>query len=214
MGYLDAYITRLNANGSNSSDGIIQASKRTVGNSFDNSLFSSTVLIDNVDYEVIVTQEKQSEDKKILLKPDTKVNIGAVVKMNELNYLVIDFLGDGINEIYPTATLKVCNESLLLSGEPEETQVGIDPNTGQPVFDYTDGLPISYPCIVTMTMGNENLKNQPININGDTILVTLPYFDFKESQIELYDETYQVKSIDKTKVINGVGLLTILGEKV
>ncbi|AZV43723.1 hypothetical protein BAOM_3114 [Peribacillus asahii] len=214
MSYLDIYKTRLQASGDNSTDGIVFSSKHTVKNNFSNSLFSELVLINDDEYEAIITQGEKSNDKQLLLKPDVKINIGSVVKIKESNYLVFDFLGDGINEIYPTATLKLCNNSLTVKGEPTETQVGTNPYTGEPVYEYQDGVPTTYPCIVTMQLENENLENQPIRINNDVVQVTLPYFDFKETQIELYENIYQVKTVDKTKVINGVGLLTVLGEKV
>lgn len=176
-------------------------------------LGASEVVIDGKVTSAVLSKKTNNNggaDKYIIGRRD-EVFQGSLVVLDNQNWLVTTYPLD--NTVYKKAVMTLCNETLVLTGESTETLIGHDPKTGQPVFDYQDGTTLEYPCIVTKTMVNEDL-NLPINIVRDLIKVTLPYFNFKEETIELYDEKYQVKSIDKTKVINGVGIMTILGEGV
>lgn len=179
-----------------------------------NGVSGKDILINDVSTRGIITSKFNSDDGQIkyIMGRNEELFRGSVVDYENMKWLVTSI--PHFNGVYKKAEITICNNTLVIKDEPTEVLVGSNPHTGQPVYEYQDGAPISYPCIVTKLMENEQLKNKPININGDTINVTLPYFEFKESQIELYGEKYQVKSIDKTKVINGIGLLTILGERV
>jgi len=215
MGYLNTYRSRLNANGSNSMDSIVQGSKQTVKNNFSNSLFSEVVLIDDVEYEVIVTQEKLSENKKILLHPDTKIDIGATVKIKELPYLVMDFLGDGINEVYPTATLRLCNSTFPIESNNTSVLIGTD-SYGRPV--YSDQSTVTNtPCIVE-TKYYFNNRNEQITLPEDRMLITMQYQDAPNIEVgkefEMYKSRFKITHFDFSKVINGKGVMVFTGERV
>lgn len=223
MSYLDTYRNRLQSALGNSTRPSVFSSKNTIKNNFSNSLFSEKVLINNVEHEVIPTQLEKSTDKKILMMPDVKINIGEVVRMNNLNYLVTDFLGEGINEIYPTATMKLCNSTFPI--QTDETSILLTDDEGNPILDiYNDeqfiaigGEPIDVPCIVETSYSTKD-DNVQLPLPDNSIKVTIQYNNSScialNYEFEMYDETYKISHIDKSKVINGVGLLIITAKVV
>ncbi|PLR99643.1 hypothetical protein [Bacillus sp. T33-2] len=223
MSYLNVYRQRLQASGNNATDGIVNSSKQTIKNNFSNSLFSETVLIDAVEYEVIVTQEKKSEDKKILLKPDTQIYVGSVVKIKNSHYLTMDFLGEGINEIYPTASLKLCNSSLpIVSNKTrdllrDENGNPVLDDDGRPQYVETGGETIPEPCIVENKVSTGK-DNEQLPLPEGRINVTLKYQVSDSlkvnSEFILYGNTYKILDIDMTKVIGDKGIILLNAERV
>lgn len=215
MSYLDVYRKRLQANGESSSDGIVFASKKTIANNFSSSLFSEIVLINDVEFEAIISQEEASDDKKLLLKPDTKINIGSVVRIKENNYLAMDFLGEGINEVYPTATLKLCNNALTLQQKQVCTVVG--KNDFDEDIVVCNPSEISHlPCIVersTVTSNSENAINLPEGKANVTIPFTVNDSIEIGKSIDLYTEKYEIQDIDYTKSLGETGLMILNVEK-
>lgn len=210
MDIYERYMYRVNSKGSSPTESSLNAGKRDVNYKFASSPSYTLVLVDDNKTEAIVTSKSEYNEKEIIFRPDTKLNIGAVVEFRDTNYLLMEFIE---RDLDPKGLLNLCNNVFIAKGQSIRIVVGTNPFTGQPVYEYQEGINLSYPCIATKTMINEDL-NLPINTDRDLIKVTLPYFDFKEDTFEMYEEKYQVKSIDKTKVINGVGLMTILGEGV
>ncbi|MED3562252.1 hypothetical protein [Bacillus xiapuensis] len=216
--YLGKYQTLLKAN---ATDGIITSSKELVLDNFEQTLFVEDVIVDGVSQKAIVKQEKKSEDKKLIFKPDTKLNKGSVVEWEKLFYLVTDFLGEGINEIYPTATVKLCNSSYPIKqnktrvlktdaqGKPELNKFG------DPVYIYTNGQIINIPCIVQSTFPLVD-ENKQLPLPQGSLTVTMQYReDIKTNDtFPMYNNTYKIRNIDYTKVINYKGIMTLSVEQV
>jgi hypothetical protein len=205
----------------NSNNGVLSSSKEIANQYIDSNLFSETVLIDNVEHVAMVKQDKKSENKKLLLKPDTKVDIGAVVNYEDLNYLTMDFLGEGINKIYPTATLKLCNATFPI--ELNKSKVLLQDDNGNIIYDDLTEEPITVEvpssihllsCIVENKY-RVDTSNEQLWLPENEIMITLPYHSeivlgFKFS---MYDEQYEILNVDRTKVINDKGILVIRAKK-
>lgn len=216
MGYLDLFRQRILSNGEKSTDGIVNTSKQTIKNNFSNSLFSETVLINGIEYEAIITQEKKSEDKKLLLLPNTTVAIGSTVEMNNNSYLIMDFQGEGIHEIYPSATLKKCNSTYPIKSNKTRVLKGHN-QLGKPVYEDTYSIDKLEPCIVDYGTGSTDTESQLV-IPKNTIFVTLKYqqsdtIDYNY-EFEMYNNKYKIKDIDYTKVINEKGIIKLIAERV
>jgi hypothetical protein len=118
MSYLNLFRQRTLSNGNKQSEGIINASKQTIKNNFNNSLFTEKVLINAIEFDAIITQKDKSEDKKILFMPEL------------------------CNSIYPIKSVKTKVLKLDSQGKP------VTDKFGDPVYIYTDGAITSLPCIV------------------------------------------------------------------
>ncbi|WP_299831225.1 hypothetical protein [uncultured Metabacillus sp.] len=195
---------------------VISENKQFFNDSFNDSLFYQIVLINDVEFEAIVKQEKKSEDKKLVLRPDTEISVGSVVSVNNSSYLAIDFLNEGINEIYPTATLKLCNSIFPIPGEITKVLIGTDPKTGRPIYDeqvtYT-----SEPCIVESQYSKSSEVNQ-FKVPEGTLVISMKYQTSEKLKIdyefEMYGSKYKVANFDYTGVIGEKGIMKIIAEKV
>jgi hypothetical protein len=216
MSYLDIYRQRVLANGEKSTDTIINASKETIKNNLNNSLFTETFLVNGIEYSGLVTQGKTSDEKKLLFLPDVKIDIGSVVELKSKFYLIMDFLSEGINEIYPTATLRLTNSTYpIQSGNKTREIMGYD-QFGKPLYSYVYEINKNVPCIVESGIVQTDTNAQLV-IPKNTVYVTLQY-QTSETLIEnyeftMYNNKYKIKDIDYTKVINDKGIIKIIAER-
>lgn len=202
-------------------DPITLANKQAAIQEFDGSYFTKQVIVDNVEYIAMVKQEKKDEDKKLIFKPDVKVNKGSVVTIGDLYYLINNFLGDGVYEIYPTATLKQCNS--FFPAVTDKTKVlmrdehgnVIRDKFGDPVYQWIGGEEFLVPCIVESSIKDRE-KNSQLNLPDGRIVITMKYQPISNvkdnAEFMMYDNTYKIVNVDKTKVINEVGLMTITAD--
>jgi hypothetical protein len=216
MSYLNLFRERILSSGNKSTDGIVNASKQTIKNNFSNSLFSEIVLINGIEHDGIITQKEKSDDKKLLLKPDVQVNIGSVVEVNIDSYLVMDFLGEGINEIYPSATLKLCNSTYPIKSNKTKVLKGHD-TFNRPVYENIYSVDRLEPCIVESGNFTTDTESQLV-IPKNTMFITLKYQQSDtiayNYEFEMYNNKYKIKDIDYTKVINEKGIIKLIAERV
>jgi hypothetical protein len=216
MSYLNLFRQRILSSGNKPTDGIVNASKQTIKNNFSNSLFSEIVLINGMEYEAIITQDKKSEDKKLLLLPDVQVDIGSVVELNSNLYLIMDFQGEGINEIYPSATLKKCNNTYPIKVNKTSQLKGHN-QLGKPVYEDVYSVDKLEPCIVESGNFATDTDSQLV-IPKNTLFITLKYqlsdtinYNY---EFTMYNNKYKIKDIDYTKVINEKGIIKLIAERV
>lgn len=215
MSYLTEYRNRLRLMGSDVKTSTINSTKTSVNNAFTNSLFTDFIKVNGIQFEANITQKKESSDKQVLFRPDTKIDIGSVVEIKGKSYLVIDFIGEGINEIYPTAKLKLCNSTFPIQSNKSQILVGTD-SEGRPI--YQDTYETTYlPCVVTDKLYVNNADEQ-LPLPEGKLLIIVQFIDFnmvKENyEFTMYNSAYKVTSIDYTKVVNNKGYITIHADKV
>jgi hypothetical protein len=179
------------------------------------------ITINDTQYETLYSQGKTSSEKSLLFTPNTKIDIGSVVELNSHSYLIMDFQGEGINEVYPNATLKLCNSTYPIKNN--KTKVLKNDSQGKPILDkfgdpvyiYTDGATVNLPCIVESSIIAADENNQ-LPIPQGQLRVTLSYRDDVKvnDTFSMYNNTYKIRGIDYTKVVNGKGIITLAVEQV
>ena len=102
---LHNYKRRL-ANGTKNS---IDNTKKFIDDNFAQSPFYQVVLINDVEIEAIINDETTTEEKTLLLRPNTDSEKGQIVEFNNHKWLIMDFNND---EVYPTLKLRLCNQLL------------------------------------------------------------------------------------------------------
>ena len=133
----------------------------------------------------------------------------------------MDFLGEGVNEIYPTATLKLCNSTYPIKQNKTKTLKldtqgkPVTDKFGDPVYIYTDGQIINIPCIVESSIVAAD-ENKQLPLPQGQLRVTMQYReDIKMNDtFPMYNNTYKIRNIDYTKVINSKGIMTLSVEQV
>lgn len=220
MDYYSKYKDYMNL--STSSNNITDSTKEIVNSNFNNAYFTETILIEDVEYKAIVKQEKKSENKKIILKPNVKIDVGSTIKIGSSTYLTLDFLGEGVYEIYPTAILKLCNSEFEIKSEDkiefvmENGKVKTD-IYGRPIQKKIKGEVRKVPCIVETNYYYNN-RNEQITLPSDRIMITMKYHDSVNISInehfEMYNSKFFITFVDYSKCINNEGVITIMGERV
>jgi hypothetical protein len=213
MGYFETYKSRLNANGGNVKDSVKNATIDAINKSFTSSLGHLVIKLNGVDTDSILIHSDKDAKKFLLFKPGATVNRGDVALVEGENHLILDVI---VNEIHPKAEIKFCNQTFTLSGAVTKTLVGYD-DFGKPIYSETEGTPTIVPCIVEKSVYIEG-QNTAINLSDHRIKVTLKYQVhndlLEDAEFEMFDESYKIVGVDKTQVINGVGLLIFYGERV
>ncbi len=86
---------------------------------------------------------------------------------------------------------------------------------GDPVYQWVDGEEMLIPCIVESSIKN-NEANKQLNLPDGRIVITMKYQQIdnvkNNEKFQMYDNTYNIVNIDKTKVINEIGLMTITAD--
>ncbi|MGD7047083.1 hypothetical protein FZC83_02370 [Rossellomorea marisflavi] len=218
---LSDYRERVSRRGNSLSETIITNSKISSSSQFLNSPFLQEIMIEGKPVSAVVTQGKTSSDKSVLLQPDSIATIGSVVEINSNSYIMTDFKFEGINEIYPTGTLKICNS--LFPIQTNETRVllrdefgiVVTDERGRPVYT-TEIVAITTPCIVQSRYSFTSSEKQ-ITLPDGRIEIVIKYTvseNLREGyEFEMYGENYMIANIDPTGVIDSKGILVISAER-
>ena len=200
----------MNRDGSSPTESSMNAGKRSINNAFKTSPSYTLVTINGLRTDAIVTNKTNFREKSILFRPDAKVEIGSLVSYKDKTYLITEFLD---RELDPKGKIELCNATVTI----DFTVPGREEFIGKDVFDndvyeYVGESKLHLPAIAKTTLIDEE-RDRAVNLSEDRISVTIQYRDFPYDKFEVYEEIYTVKGIDRTAVIDGFGLLTILGEK-
>lgn len=181
------------------------------------------VLINNTLETKLIINEKYDSDGEAykIIGRLSDIERGNLIKSNEQYWLVISKPED--NGIYRKATMKLCNSTFPI--QTDETSILLTDDEGNPILDIYDdeqftvigGELINIPCIVETSYSTKD-DNVQLPLPDNSIKVTIQYNNSScialNYEFEMYDETYKISHIDKSKVINGVGLLIITAKVV
>lgn len=112
MSFSDSYRQRLYAYGDNESQAIRNSTYEIVNKNFSNSPNYVKVKINDTESDGRILDGDVYNEKKILLRPNSKVDIGSYIQIDDSvndTWLVFDFEGE---LIAPKVTIKKCNEKL------------------------------------------------------------------------------------------------------
>jgi hypothetical protein len=142
------------------------------------------------------------------------IQIGDFITESDKTYLTIYETED--RDFYSSAKMRLCNSTLTIPGDTTKTQTGTDWR-GAPVYDETSTSPTLLPCIAESKIYLSQGENQePINLPNGRILVTIPYTDNSKVNLnfefEMYGHKYKTTHVDRSQVINNVGILQLTAD--
>jgi hypothetical protein len=216
--YLNQYRERVS---NSSADRLVEHTKQSFIKMFIGNPNYKVLIINGTQYETLYSQGKTSDEKSLLFTPNTKVNIGSVVEINNINYLIMDFQGEGINEIYPSATLKLCNSSIPIQSSKTKT-LKLDAQNkpvldkfNDPVYIYSNGQITNIPCIVESSIIASD-ENKQLPLPEGHLHVTMQYRDDVKvnDTFTMYNNSYKIRTIDYTNVIDNKGIMVLSVEQV
>jgi hypothetical protein len=96
MSYFDTYKSRVKSDGNTPSDSFSNATKHLINESFMDSPTYSKIDIGGIDYDVRITDEEKIDEKKLLFRPDTSVEVGLYANISGNKWLILNFDSDRI----------------------------------------------------------------------------------------------------------------------
>lgn len=225
MSYLDDYNARINASGTTIGQSQFNSTAAFINATFADSPFYKVVQVNGANLEIrlmditSVTRSNaiqliQYQLKFILLKPNTSLNIGDMIVMDGVQWMVTDYTGE--NPLYPKAKIEQCNYLLAVTTGVTKTLVGYD-SLKRPVYNSTP-IVTNVNCIIRSSVPNVNL-NQNINLPNDIMYISMEYHSTAKSikendKFEIYNQQYKVTGFDYTAINYGVGIITFVTERV
>jgi hypothetical protein len=175
---------------------------------------------DQYDTQVMLYNKygSSAESRSVIGKPGD-VRRGNVYTYENQAWLTVSFPED--YQIYKKAEIRICNN--LFPIKQDEMRDLLRDADGNPILDgrgrpqyITKTVDITAPCIVdsrySFTRGE-----QQIVLAEDRIEVVVGYVESENLKLnfefKMYGDTYKVKNIDYSNVINGEGILIISAER-
>ncbi|WP_137743254.1 hypothetical protein [Robertmurraya siralis] len=213
--YINDYGKYFKLPNTDNSNPIMEATKQLYLSNFNQSLFVETAFIEDVSYEVLIRHGKKNEEKKAIFKPDTHIDVGSVLEFNNKKYLVLDFLGEGVYQAYPTATIKLCNSAFHVLSNRTRKLIGHD-SDGRPIYDDQYEVDYYEPCVVENKVITTQDRGQILLPEGQ-LNITIKYIKADNiklgSEFQMYDEVYEIRDIDYSKAVNEIGIITLNGRR-
>jgi hypothetical protein len=147
------------------------------------------------------------------------IEIGNVMTIENLNWLIITLPED--NKIYRKAEMQLCNSTYPIKStrtrvlKLDSQGKPVTDKFGDPVYIYTDGAITSLPCIVESSIIAAD-ENKQLPLPQGQLRVTMSYRDDVKvnDTFSMYNNTYKIRGIDYTKVINAKGIMVLAVEQV
>lgn len=210
----NAYKSRLQAEGNN----VVEAIKQTTKNANIQQILSSPtrtdVTLNDEDkmYPCIVSDINTFKKRRFLFLPDTKIDVGNYIHHEGYTYLATD---KTTSDTYPQLIAEVCNDEFPITSTITKIEKGKD-RFGKPV--YEEIVNHTYvPCLVESSYSkSSDVDSFPIP--SGRIEISLPYQITDNTKynftFNLNGDNYSVKDLDLVNVINGIGYMKIIAEKV
>jgi len=153
--------------------------------------------------------------KEIIYPDNIELFLGDKYRYKNNIWLCIDNDSEGY---VSHCLIKLCNSYIKIQTEEIKELIGTD-SLGRPKYAST---PVYFEseCITSgkLYINTYLSVDKPINLPSGQLVAFVPYdsdFTIKENMtFQMYGYTYSIFDLDYTKVINGVGLLGIISQKV
>lgn len=172
------------------------------------------VVINNlIDSKVLVYEkwDSNSETKKVIGRIED-IERGNLFKLEGLDWLVTTHPED--NKIYRKAEIRLCNSIFPIESDKTPVLIGYD-KYNRPIYEEQVSTK-QVPCVVE-TKYYFNNRNEQITLPEDRIMVTMKYQKApnigKNKEFDMYESRFNTTFIDYSKVVNGVGIMTLTGER-
>lgn len=213
--YFELYKMRMGVYGDTIRDARIKSTINFITTNFKDSPDYKLVKIGNDSLDSRIISTKNFNLKQLLFLPNQVVNIGDIIEFDNSDWLVLDY---EFNDIISKAYVQLCNSIFKVQVGLEEEIINYDP-MNRPIVDKT---PIFYEtsCVVESKLYiNKFVEfDSQINLPDGRIIVMFPYNKCKNVTegltFSMYKDNYKIVDIDFTKVINDVGVVSIIADKV
>jgi hypothetical protein len=109
MSFTDHYRKKLSREGSNEADAIFNHTMDIANQQFMNAPNAKVALVNGEEVDVRILEGKTSQERFMLLRPKSKIDIGSVLEIDDERWLAFDLLGEDIS---PKVYVQSCNDYL------------------------------------------------------------------------------------------------------
>jgi ribosome biogenesis protein Nip4 len=215
MTYFDLYKDRITASGQSSSESILNASQQSFDSQFSEALFTETVLVNGIEVETMIISTTNYDERRILFRKD-EIRHGDLIDHENYKWLVTEL--PFFNKIHSKSKMVIANGEMVFqytisTGEQEYDRYGnpIPGSGGEETVTET------FPCVIKSITELETMTGQKINIAEGEMALLLPYSDNPLLQLgkefNMFDDNYRITGVDRSKVIDGSGVLTLIVSK-
>lgn len=167
--------------------------------------------------DVIFSQKWDSDGEAMkVIGRISEIERGNYILYNDETWLITTKPED--NGVYRKAEARLCSTHFPLKEDDQEVIVDYD-DFGRPIPEIVTGEIVMMPCVPKMNDASTSIAdaNEQINLLDNQIKVTIPYRESPsiehDKRFTIYNESYRIIRIDPSKSVNGVGLLSITGER-
>ena len=215
MSYLDAYRERVSPNGASMKDAIQNTSKRQAINYIMDSPTLTHIRLNNSpETTPVIASDKETFHKRLyLFLPDTVINVGDYI--HQLDGSIYLATNQDKDEIYPQLFGDFCNSQFPSSTVISKVLIGHDPRTGRPLYEEEE-IDVLMPCVSEYQsfMSNDGSFLTP----EGRLKIVVRYEDTINLELNreffMYGTKFKIASVDLTKVIDGIGVVTVISEVV
>jgi len=220
LAYLDTFKSRVNAFGINEEGKVTSLGKTDFENYLNNSPNAFDVLINGLNEVRISIQDHSDTDKKddfkiLLSRTEDNINAGDFFNWRNNNWLIITKQYKTI-ETCDKFIISICNNTISFPSTITKTKVGTD-SLGRPIYESVEGTLDTFNCVASTKQYSFD-DNRNVNLPYNNLSVTMSYStneNIKEGKtFNMYGLDYKIIGIDYSKVLNNVGIIQLLADRV
>lgn len=149
---------------------------------------------------------------QFLLPPEKNIALGSIIEFREKKIIIFDrnnhTLSPVIYGLETNTTFEITSVEKVLKGTD---------SLGRPIYDEQE-IAVEYPAFATPKSEFTSFTrfDDVVNAPDGRIYFIIPYTDKKISEgieFEMFETNYKISSLDYTHVIDGEGVINIMGTK-
>ncbi|WP_079709858.1 hypothetical protein [Paraliobacillus ryukyuensis] len=168
-----------------------------------------------VEKTIIIQSESDYNKRRILFKKDD-VLWGDLITHDNEKWLVTE--RPFFNKIHSKSKMALCTNVLSFEVDGEREIVGWT-DFNQPIYsDEPNIVTIEFPCVVEDASDLKSNNEEEVNLpNGDMALI-ISYTDSEQitedREFSMFNQTYRISGIDKSKTKDSLGVLKLVVKRV
>lgn len=188
-----------------------------------NGIEGKDVVINDLQTKAVITSKYNNKigELKYIFARHNEINRGSLINYDNEYWLVTTIPNN--NGVFKKGEIQLCNSTFPI--QTDKTSILLTDEQGNPIlniygdeqFIISGGEPINIPCIVETSYSTKD-NNIQLPLPDNSIKVIIQYNNSPKLKLnyefEMYGEKYTIVHIDRSKVINGIGLLIITAKVV
>lgn len=171
------------------------------------------IIVNGEEKEVMVQSTSNYNERRILFKHDD-IQWGDIIEHENEKWIVTE--RPYFNKIHDKSKIELCTANMEFTVETDGVIIDFD-RRGNPIYSTEPSIEtVLFPCAIE-SISNLNTKTttgQQINIPEGDMVLTIPYTTDEliriTSEFKMFNDSYTISGIDKSKVHHDKGVLILV----